>query len=140
MARILILQDEPSWRAALRGCLEPKHELLLVENRKIALEALRKESVDLIISRVHLRTDDVFQFLREIKSDIVLARIPVICFCGLRSRMANLTRGAVEAASLTMGADAYLSIEDFCSGEKCDLERMRTAIEVFLVEQDELTG
>lgn len=131
MARILILQEEPSWQAALRGCLEAKHDLLVVESRKIAIAALHNERFDLIIARVHLKGDDVFQFLRELKSDATLAPIPVICFCGLRSRMANLTRASVETASLTMGADAYLAIEDFCLGEWCDLERMRTAIEVF---------
>jgi len=130
------LQEEPSWQAALRGCLEAKHELLVVHSRKVAIAALLNEPFDLIISRVHFRSDDVFQFLKELKSDASLARIPVICFCGLRSRMANLTRGSVESASRTMGADAYLSVEDFCTGEWCDLESMRSAIEAFLVEQD----
>jgi len=89
MARILILQEDPSWHSSLRRCLEPHHELVVIDNTTAAIEALRQERFDLVVSRVHFETQDVFQFLRERKGDAALSAIPVICFCGLRSPLAT---------------------------------------------------
>ncbi len=129
MARILILQDEPSWNAALYRCLVAHHELVVTDSSNAAILALHKESFNLVISRVHLQSEDVFGFLKMIKSDPVIAHIPVVCFCGLRTRIAQFANNTLETVSRMFGADAYLSIEDFCVGDNCDLESMRSAIE-----------
>lgn len=129
MARIMVLQDEDSWNAALRRCLSAHHSLVVIESSDAAIELLRQRNFDLVISRVHFKTQDVFHFLRTIKGDPFLAKIPVVCFCGLRSELAKVAHDSVELACRTLGADDYLSIEEFCDGEECNLEAMREAIE-----------
>ena len=129
MARILILQDEPSWNAALRSCLESHHKLVVVSQSSTAIGLLQRERFDLVISRVHFHSEDVFQFLREINCDPVLKHIPVVCFCGLRSQHANSANEVLNSATRLFGAKAYVSIDDFCTGDSCNLEGMRRAIE-----------
>ena len=129
MVRILILQDEPSWNDSLKRCLQGHHELVVIHSSSGALKALHSEKFDAIISRVHLKDDDVFQFVQDLKSDPALAHIPVICFCGLRSRVANIANSALDKVSRSLGANAFLSLEDFCVGEDCDFDSMRSAIE-----------
>jgi DNA-binding response OmpR family regulator len=129
MARILILREEPAWGAALSRCLEPNHELIITDRISKAVEALHNESFDLVITHVHLKNQDVFQFLREIKSDPILASTRVLCFCARRSRYANIANAALDKVSRAMGADCYLSVDRFCTGDNCDFAAMKRAIE-----------
>ncbi len=129
MARILVLQDDPSWNSSLTRCLEEHHELIVVEEREAAIKALHEVIYDAVIVRVHLKNDAFFKFLKNMHDDSSLAKIAIICFCGRRSRAANVANSALKSASLALGAHAYLSIEEFCAGEECDLDKMRHAIE-----------
>jgi DNA-binding response OmpR family regulator len=131
MARILILQDEASWNGSLCWSLERHHKLTIRARIDSALQILQEENFDLIIARVHLKTENVFDFLRACKSDGAMAP-PVICFCGLRGHIAEVVSGSLERVSLTLGATAYLSIEDFCDGDQCNLETLRQAIDSYI--------
>ncbi|MDZ4834789.1 MAG: hypothetical protein SGJ27_13510 [Candidatus Melainabacteria bacterium] len=129
MTRILILQDESSWNACLKRSLVGHHEITVTHTTADALRLLRSMEFDAVISRVHMEHDDIFRFLRTVKADPTLATIPVVCFCGIRSRAANIAHGAMERAVRTLQAKAYLALEDFCEGDDCDFEALRAAIE-----------
>jgi CheY-like chemotaxis protein len=133
MARILILQEEPCWESALSRSLGPFHEVQFVSSAKEALVRLKQQAYDLVIARVHLRHSDPFEFLKRIQAEH-LTGIPVLCFCGTRTRTSNIASSAVRSAVQALGAAGFLSIEDFARSESCDFDALRNAIESIMTE------
>lgn len=133
VANILILQEDPSWQDSLRNCLQSYHLLEIVRDSRVAISRLQEQHFDLVITLVHFKSNDMFEFLRQLKEEPRTSKIPVICFCGLRTRTANLANDAVKQASYILGASKFLSVEEFCTtSDTCDLARMRTEIESVL--------
>jgi len=79
---ILIVDDSSSIRRLLKKVLELSGielgEVLEASNGLEALEVLKREWVDFILCDIHMPKMDGIQFLRELKRDEVLSRIPVI--------------------------------------------------------------
>jgi len=97
MAKILIVEDEESINALIQMNLELMgHEYAAVFDGEAALEALEKETFDLILLDVMLPKKDGFQVMTEIKS-----KIPVI-FLTARGSLSDRVTG------LNLGADDYL--------------------------------
>ncbi len=90
---------------------------------------LQKRQYDLVITRIHFKSNDVFKFLKELREEPMTKDVPVLCFCGLRTRTANLANAAISKACHALGATKFMSIEEFCTIDTCDLEKMRKAIE-----------
>jgi two-component system chemotaxis response regulator CheY len=79
---ILIVDDSSSIRRLLKKVLELSGielgEVLEASNGLEALDVLKREWVDFILCDIHMPKMDGIQFLRELKRDEVLSRIPVI--------------------------------------------------------------
>ncbi len=79
---ILIVDDSSSIRRLLKKVLELSGielgEVLEASNGVEALEVLKREWVDFILCDIHMPKMDGIQFLRELKRDEILSRIPVI--------------------------------------------------------------
>lgn len=129
-AHILVLRDPG--REALRLALEPYHHLCFVETVAEALSRLRQEPCDLIVSRVYLEDEDVFELLRQVKEDKRFAAIPVVCFAGSSSAIAKICNDNIEKATKSMGAVAFLDINDYCSSGLCNYAAIREAVEDYL--------
>lgn len=129
MAKILILQEEPGALQALRKSLQPHHDLLFAKNVGKATEILATQDIALIVSMVHLEETSMFDFLKSIKQDEKLCRIPFICFCGKRTPIAEELNAVLKKSAELLGADKYLNLEHFCSGEHCDYNKLRNEIE-----------
>lgn len=129
MAKILILQEQPTEKAALKRSLETRHELIFVSREEDALFFLKEQSVDLVITRVHLKIGNVFSFLRSLKNDPQLSVTPVICFCGMRSKSASLQHDFLMKATRLYGAADYLALEHFCEGDDFNLDSICQSIE-----------
>jgi CheY-like chemotaxis protein len=135
MAHILILQEEPAWQAALQRSLKKHHHVLAVNSVQAALNALHERNFDLIISRVHLERNDMFGFLRTVKNDPSLKGLPFICFCGRRTQLSIALDDVLSLSSRTIGADKYISINNYSFGDDCDLDGIRNAIESCLLQR-----
>jgi response regulator RpfG family c-di-GMP phosphodiesterase len=127
--KILILQDEPGAFFALRKSLEGYHELLVVPRVESALSVLQSEHVDLIISRVHLESGSVFEFLENVKENPRFCQIPFVCFCGRVNKYTSRLDALMSKLSLMRGADKYISLEDYCCDGKCDYDALRLVID-----------
>lgn len=134
MARILILQEEPSPFFALRKSLESEHQLIMVSTVEKAMDILNSEWIDLIISRVHLAKDSLFDFLNRVKEDRHLQHIPFICFCGKLSQHALMLDPVMAKVGLMRGAEKYISLQEYCCDDSCDFEALERAIEECLRE------
>jgi len=77
--KILIADDEPSIRDAIKAVLLSEHyEIVIAKNGREAVEMFKKESPDLVILDVVMPYLNGFQVLKEIKKFFVERYIPVI--------------------------------------------------------------
>ena len=99
--RVLIVDDEPAIRRFLRTSLGAQgHHVIEAEDGEPAMEALRRNAVDVLILDLGLPGTDGFEVIRQLRQQG--STIPVIV---LSSRTDE--RGKVEA--LDLGADDYLT-------------------------------
>lgn len=79
--RILIVDDSPAMRAFVRRVIRLSGfdvaEFLEAGDGQIALEVLRREWVDLVLTDINMPAMDGEEFLRRVASDDVLKSIPV---------------------------------------------------------------
>lgn len=75
---LLIVEDNRELLDFLRDYFSPHYNVLTAENGKQALEVLRSESVQLVVSDVMMPEMDGITLCKQLKSDVVTSHIPVI--------------------------------------------------------------
>ena len=124
MSKILIVDDEPIIRAALREILEyEKYEIEEAENAKIALEIIEKQEFKLILSDIKMPGMNGIDFLEELQKRE--NNVPVIMITG---------HGDVDTAveSLKKGAFDFLQ-------KPLDMNRLLISVR-HAVEREQLVG
>ena len=99
--KLLIVEDDAS---ILQFMKERLQEYFMVEtamNGQLALEVLRNEHIDLVISDVMMPVMDGYELCSRIKSDINLCHIPVIFLTAKNDLTSKLS-------GLKVGAEAYV--------------------------------
>lgn len=135
MATILLLHENVPAATLLAMALSDHHYLITAESADQGLQLLRTTHFDLIISRVHLEHDDVFQFLKAVKNDDKLHKIPFLVICTSLSPLANFQHQSVSQIVSCLGAADYLSLNEFRSGADVDLTALRRKVESHLPPQ-----
>lgn len=103
--RALIVDDSATMRSVIRkilgvtgiemsGCFE-------AANGKEALETLRREWVDVIVTDLHMPVMDGLQLLRQLKQDDLMCRVPVII-------VTTEAREDMVKKALALGANAHV--------------------------------
>ncbi|HUF41395.1 MAG TPA: GAF domain-containing protein, partial [Verrucomicrobiae bacterium] len=101
--RIFVVDDDPMNRKYLRALLTHEgHAVFECEDGLAALDRLKIELCDAIISDVLMPRMDGYRLCHEIRNNKILAAIPVILFS------ATYLSTADEKAALAMGADKFL--------------------------------
>jgi two-component system, NtrC family, response regulator HydG len=114
MSRLLIVEDEPNARRALGEVFRPAHEVVLAEDYETALEVLRNESVDLVLTDVVLPGGrDGMDLLPEVRR--LHPRTPVVVMTAY---------GTIEKAKRAMREGAYDFLE-----KPLDLPRLRLVVD-----------
>lgn len=98
---ILIIDDEEDILDFLQRILKSRYHILRSESGKEAIEIVKNEAVQLIISDVMMPEMDGFQFCKIIKSDVEYSHIPVILLTAKNTIQAKVK-------GLELGADAYI--------------------------------
>jgi len=78
MKTILIVDDEPAARYGLRRALESKYRIAEADSAETARGALATEQPDLVLLDVVMPLRNGFQVCRDLKSQEMYAKIPVI--------------------------------------------------------------
>jgi signal transduction histidine kinase/DNA-binding response OmpR family regulator/ligand-binding sensor domain-containing protein len=100
--RILIVEDNDDLRNFMHRALSETFDVHSAEDGIQALEIIRKQQPDLIVSDVVMPNMDGFELCRVIKSTRETSHIPVIL-------LTSLTEKAQQLHGLGLGADDYLT-------------------------------
>jgi class 3 adenylate cyclase len=102
-ARLLVADDNKVNRLLLSRNLELQgHSVAMAENGRLALEALRRESFDLLLLDMEMPEMDGFTVLEHMKNDLHLRDLPVIVTSSLQG-IDHIVR------CIELGAEDYLS-------------------------------
>jgi CheY-like chemotaxis protein len=114
-AKILITMEHEEQRNQLSDCFERVgHKVTKMDTFHNAMEVLRNNEFDLLITDVHLQNGgSVFDFLRWVKGDPTMRRIPFVCFSSEPPEVGPYLGDAVRTAARALGAARYLSMEHF---------------------------
>ncbi len=112
MARIL-LADADDGIANLERILTPGHEFVAVQELHTALEALEKQSYDLIIVGVHFDDSRMFDLLPHFTKIKTCAETPVICFCTRDTPITRAMHESLEFSARALGAWMYLDQHEY---------------------------
>ena len=99
--RVLVIDDEPSVRMALRTILQSEYEILEADSAEQALEILKNQRADLVTLDVLMPGEGGIETLRHIRQSSEFNEVPVIMITGHAS-----VDTACEA--LRLGATDYL--------------------------------
>ena len=94
---ILIVEDQDDMRHFIARELAEMYQVVEAENGKVALDLVRKNTVNLIISDVMMPIMDGFELCNEVKNDVNVSHIPFILLTAqhnLQSRLKGLNTGA----------------------------------------------
>ncbi len=101
--RILVVDDKEENRYLLETLLKGNgYEVELAENGTEALEKLRAQTCDMIITDILMPVIDGFQLCREVKSDDQLQQIIFVFYTAI------YTDDGDEELALALGADKFL--------------------------------
>lgn len=99
---LLITEDHHEMRAFIAQTLAPYFTILQAENGMVALETLRNEKVDIVISDVMMPLMDGFELLESIRQDERLHEVSVVMLTARADQEDRLH-------ALTLGIDDYLT-------------------------------
>lgn len=99
--RILIVEDNPDLNFVLKNMLARNYEVFSAENGIEAMEVLRKEAIDLIVSDVMMPGMNGYELCSRIKNDLNFSHIQIILLTAKTE-----DEDVVEAYKA--GADAYI--------------------------------
>jgi signal transduction histidine kinase len=117
-ARVLVVDDNPDLRAYVANLLKSTHSVVMAVDGVEALEAIRADPPDIVLSDVMMPRLDGFGLVRELRADPRTSSIPVILLSA---------RAGEESAvqGLDGGADDYL-VKPFSAREL--IARVRTHV------------
>lgn len=111
--RILCVDDEPQILKLFEGILVPNgYEVVTGNNGEEALEKIRSERIDLVLSDVSMPKMDGFELCRQIKGDERYRDIPVVMITGLTAkeeRVKGIEAGAEDFISKPIDATEVLA-------------------------------
>lgn len=123
--RVLIVDDSPAMRAFVKRVMEISgfdlESCLEAENGSQALEVLKTEWVDAILSDINMPEMDGEEFLRRLEADESLRQIPVIIIStdGTKTRVERM---------LQLGARGYVTKPFRPEVLRAELERSLEAV------------
>lgn len=98
---ILLVEDNIEILDFIESNLQDQYAIKKTTNGKAALDVLKNEVIDLIVSDVMMPVMDGFELCRQIKSDVELSHLPCILLTAKNTLQAKLE-------GLELGADVYI--------------------------------
>jgi PAS domain S-box-containing protein len=119
-ARVLIADDNADMREYLQRILAPNYRVTAVADGRAALEAVRADAPDLVVSDVMMPRMDGLELVAALRADSRTAGVPVLLLSARAGQEASIE-------GLESGADDYL-VKPFSAAEL--LARVRAAVKL----------
>jgi signal transduction histidine kinase len=119
--RIVLADDNADMREYLRGLLSAQWTVESVQDGQAALDAIRRQMPDLLVSDVMMPGIDGLELTRQVRADPALRHLPVIL-------LSARTGEAATADGLATGANDYI-VKPFSAREL--LARVRVQLEIW---------
>lgn len=120
---LLLIEDNEDILYALKNILQKRYNILTATNGSIALNIIKDNDIDIIVSDVMMPEMDGLEFCRKIKSDINTSHIPVLLLTAK-----NSVEDRIECYDA--GADGYIS-------KPFDIKLLKSRINNFLTNRQE---
>jgi two-component sensor histidine kinase/FixJ family two-component response regulator len=141
-ARVLVADDNADMRDYMRRLLTPCYDVETVGNGGEALQAIRRERPDLLLSDVMMPVRDGFALLREIRSDPLLSDLPIILLSaragdeakveGLNARADDYLTKPFSAQELLARIDTNIAMARLRHDLAMELEAQKTRLQAVL--------
>lgn len=123
MSRILVVEDDYAFRSIIRDAVEEAgHEAAEADNGNTAMERVREEAIDLVITDIVMPEREGLETIRDLKRDF--PEIPVIAISG---------GGAIDGETYLDLAKRFGADKIFC--KPFDLGELMGAVEELLSEE-----
>ena len=117
---LALLEDDDNILQVSHSLNQSGHEITTPKNFAQAIEVLKVRHVDLIISDVHLQNGgNVFDFLRWVRRHPATKNTPFVMFSSKPTSIAKYFEDGIRTSGRLLGAEMYISMEDFDSREFC---------------------
>ncbi|MBC7998593.1 MAG: hypothetical protein IAF58_11650 [Leptolyngbya sp.] len=127
MANILVVQDVEENILEMKLSLEQSgHNLFVSHSVDSAITLLNATSFDLLICAVYLKSSNVFDLLKFVKSDPERRHLTFVFFCCSPKDIAEYASRTIRNTAIILGANKYITHAEF------DAIRFRTEIESLL--------
>ncbi len=125
--RIMVLDTKENISLLTEACLRDGHQVVPVLTIGEGMHFLNtKDHIDIVISRVHIENESVFDFLKEVKSRDQHKDVRFMMICSDPSEFAKAVDGTIRTAAEIMGVDKYLTMTTH------DVERLMKEIEAII--------
>ncbi|MBS1562998.1 MAG: response regulator [Bacteroidetes bacterium] len=99
--KILLVEDNTELLEVIADELGEHYQVLTAMNGLQAINVLKNESIDLVVSDVMMPFMDGFELCKNVKSDVELSHVPIVLLTAK-----NTLQSKIEG--LGLGADAYI--------------------------------
>ncbi len=102
LKQVLVIDDEPIMRKLLMQILKDKHEVILKENGREALEWMYSGNIpDLVVADLNMPEINGFEYIEKVRESGFFSDVPLIVLSGEES-------SAERIKCLKLGANDYL--------------------------------
>lgn len=111
-ARVLIVDDNSDMRRHIRSLLEGQFNILTAPNGREALQVIKSEQPDIVLSDVMMPVMDGIQLLKAVKDDPATSNLPIILLtarAGEESKIEGLDTGADDYLVKPFSANELMS-------------------------------
>lgn len=124
---ILVVDDNESMRAYLKGILRAKYNVIEAQNGEEGLKISRKAVPQLVVSDVMMPVMDGMEFCRQMKNDISTCHIPIIILTAKsleEQRREGYDSGADSYITKPFTAETLMSRIDNLLKNRCQLRKI----------------
>ncbi len=139
---VLVADDNADMRDYVKRLLAPRYDVETASDGSEALQALRRQRPDLLLSDVMMPARDGFELLHEVRSDPQLSDLPIILLsarAGDEAKVEGLSAGADDylikpfsAQELLARVNANIAMARLRSDITTELETQKTRLQAVL--------
>lgn len=112
--RIMVLDNQENINTLTEACRKAGHQVVPVLRISEGMNFLdTKDHIDIVVSRVHLEHESVFDFLKEVKSRPQHKDVRFMMVCENPGELAKAVDETVRTAAEIMGVDKYLTMNGY---------------------------